>query len=191
MATFNSHSCEWIGTFFRKDPDPGIHPVPFFVSGHVPFKSPDQPIPQIVFILSDNSTFVVSFDMAPRIEPVGLKPVAGDDLGEAAAVMFEMLGHNPEMAGFARSKPGVRVLRGPMILAKARRAGCDDRTCFTDIPGLGPDWKATLAPREGVDAWGAWSLVLERGGSRVELGVCDYASAADTDNPRNAFSIWF
>ena len=136
-------------------------------------------------------TFVISFDMSPRIEPVALKPVIGADLGKHPTAAFEMLGYNPEMAGFARSKPGVRILRGPMILAKARRAGCDDSTCFTDVSGLGPDWKATLAPREGVDVWGAWRLVLERGGSRVELGVCDYASAADTDNPRNAFSIWF
>ena len=47
------------------------------------------------------------------------------------------------MDGFARRRPGVRILKGPFVLAKARS------------------------------------------------GVCDYATAADCDNPRNSFSIWF
>ena len=136
--------------------------------------------------------FELSFDMTPKIVPFSLRPIAGELQADAAS-LFEMTWHNKEMAGFARKKPGVRVLRGPIILAKARRVGDDDKACFTDIEGLDASWRATVVPERNESVWGAWRLSLEcpAGGVRRTMGVCDFASAADTDDPRNSFSIWF
>ena len=135
--------------------------------------------------------FVVKFDMPPRIEPLALRPISGTNLTETATGLFEMRMYNKEMTGFARDKPGVRIMRGPLLLAKARLAGDDDRTCFTDLDGLDGSWKTSLRPVADRKTWGAWELTLEGEGKRVTLGVCDYMSAADFDDPRNSFSIWF
>ena len=137
--------------------------------------------------------FTLAFDMTPRVEPVRIRPIAGGMRANDAALTFEMRGHNNEMAGFARKKPGVRVVRGPLILAKARRVGDDDKTCFSDIEGLDASWRATAVPVSNAEVWGAWQLTVEKpdGSARRTMGVCDFASAADTDDPRNSFSIWF
>ena len=137
--------------------------------------------------------FVLSFDMAPKVVPLRLRPITSEVQADAAATQFEMPGHNKEMVGFARKKPGVRVLRGPLVLAKARRAGDDDTVCFSDIEGLDASWRATVVPVQNESVWGAWRLSLERpaDGVRRTMGVCDFASASDTDDPRNSFSIWF
>ena len=135
--------------------------------------------------------FIVKFDMSPRIERMVLHAITGADLTEPMRRLFEMGMHNKEMIGFARDNPGVRILRGPLLLAKARLAGDDDRTCFTDIDGLDDSWKRSLRPVTNPKVWGAWELILEGKGNRVTLGVCDYMSAADFDDPRNSFSIWF
>ena len=136
--------------------------------------------------------FVLGFDMSPRVERSSALAVKPGEC-EWAMEFFRMTWHNPEMAGFARIKPGVRVLKGPLVLAKARSVGCDDHACFTDVDGLDASWRVSLAPVRNESVWGAWKMTLESpdGGTRRTLGVCDYATAADYDNPRNSFSIWF
>ena len=137
------------------------------------------------------SRFVVKFGMVPRIERFSLLPGADAEEAGKLAVLFEMRAYNKEMMGFARSTPGVRVLKGPLVLAKGRLSGCDDKTCFTDIAGLDESWRATLRPVANAKTWGSWELTLEGRGEKHVLGVCDYMSAADFDDPRNSFSIWF
>ena len=130
--------------------------------------------------------------MSPRVERSAARAVEdGKDIW--ARETFDMRGHNPEMAGFARTRPGVRILRGPLVLAKARSVGCDDHACFADLEGLDESWRVSLAPVPNKSVWGAWRMTLEGpdGRTRRSLGVCDYATAADYDNPRNSFSIWF
>ena len=136
--------------------------------------------------------FVLGFDMLPRVEPSPSMEIK-DGESKTAIKHFGMTWHNPEMAGFARRMPGVRILRGPLVLAKARSAGCDDHACFTDVEGLDASWRVSLAPVPNESAWGAWKMTLESpdGKTRRSLGVCDYATSADYDNPRNSFSIWF
>ena len=136
--------------------------------------------------------FVLGFDMSPRVERSPAMTVKPGECKMALA-HFEKTLHNPEMAGFARRKPGVRIVRGPLVLAKARSAGCNDHDCFTDIERLDASWRVSLAPVRNESVWGAWKMTLESpdGNSRRLLGVCDYATAADCDNPRNSFSIWF
>ena len=136
--------------------------------------------------------FVLGFDMLPRVEPSPSMEIK-DGESKTAIKHFGMIWHNPEMAGFARRMPGVRILRGPLVLAKARSAGCDDHACFTDVEGLDASWRVSLAPVPNESVWGAWKMTLESpdGKTRRSLGVCDYATSADYDNPRNSFSIWF
>ena len=136
-------------------------------------------------------SFSVKFDMSPRIERLALLPGAKPEMEEKVVAQFEMPGYNREMVGLARRAPGVRVLRGPLVLAKARLTGCDDRTCFSDIAGLDAGWSASLCHVHGAKTWGSWELTLEGKGSKHVIGVCDYMSAADFDDPRNSFSIWF
>ena len=138
-----------------------------------------------------SQVFSVKFDMTPRIEVMSPPFAADAKTADSFGVFFEMRSYNKEMIGLARTRSGVRIMRGPLILAKARLSGCDDRTCFTDIAGLDGSWKASLRAVPGKKTWGAWELTLEGGGKRQVLGVCDYMSAADFDDPRNSFSIWF
>ena len=138
-----------------------------------------------------SQVFSVKFDMTPRIEAMSPPFAADAKMADPLGVFFEMRAHNKEMVGLARTRPGVRIMRGPLILAKARLADCDDRTCFTDIAGLDGTWKASLRPISGKKTWGAWKLTLEGKGGCRTFGVCDYMSAADFDDPRNSFSIWF
>ena len=135
--------------------------------------------------------FMLGFDMSPHVERSSATEVK--DMESKAIKYFKMPWHNPEMAEFARTSPGVRILRGPLVLAKARSTGCNDHDCFTDVEGLDSSWRISLIPVRNEAVWGAWRMTLESpdGKTRRSLGVCDYATAADYDNPRNSFSIWF
>ena len=144
-----------------------------------------------VAMSATSHVFSVKFDMTPRIEAMSPPFAAEAKMADTLGVFFEMRSHNKEMVGLARTRPGVRIMRGPLILAKARLSGCDDRTCFTDIAGLDGTWRVSLRPVSGKKTWGAWKLTLEGDGGRRTLGVCDYMSSADFDDPRNSFSIWF
>ena len=103
-----------------------------------------------------------------------------------------MAGYNPEMAGLARKGPGVRVFKGPLLLAKGTRAGATEAATFGDM-GVDGTWKATLVPRpaKGGCTWGAWDAVFEKGGQKKTVPVSDYQSASDGDGWHDSFSIWF
>ena len=103
---------------------------------------------------------------------------------------FEMVVFDKEMNGFARKEPGVRVFRGPLLLAKCMLAGDADREVFGDL-GVDETWSVSLSPRKGAETWGCWKAVFEKGGARKAVGVSDYQSAADFDDWQNSFSIWF
>ena len=145
-----------------------------------------------VQVPSGGATFDLRFAMTPRLEAWTSDFEAPDpDLVRAAAKKdFEMAPHNPEMIGSARTEPGVRLLRGPLILAKCARAGGNDREVLSDI-GIDESWTVRLEPVANDAVWGCWRAFFEKGGEKKAVGVSDYQSAADTDDWRNAFSIWF
>ena len=140
-------------------------------------------------------TFALEFEMPVKVldtvlaDATGTDPKAADD----AAVRFEMKYHNPEMAGLARTAAGARLVKGPLVLAKCLRAGATEAEIFDQetVNGRAASCRATLTPIAGRDVWGAWRLTLTDGQKVKATCVSDFASAADFESWRNAFSIWF
>jgi len=95
------------------------------------------------------------------------------------------------MKGLARRSSGAYVMRGPLVLAKCLRAGEKPERIF-DIRTVNRcDCRVSVEPLSNDSVWGAWKLILSQGEDRRVFNVSDFASAADTDDPDNAFSIWF
>ena len=150
-----------------------------------------------------DNAWTLRFDMAPRMvdwtatdeEPIPPSPQNGHDEIPEYTVHF-MEWYTPDMAGLARHEPAMRVLRGPLVLAKGRLAGTSrEETLFaTTLREAG--WRAVSllpAPRTAANAGVAqpWTLVLERGDETRSIPVADFASVSNIDDPANWFSLWF
>ena len=146
----------------------------------------------VVDVAAGETLLTLSFALPVRIEEWRTDRVPDPELSEYATRNFEMAGYNPEMAGLARKGPGVRVFKGPLLLAKGTRAGATEAATFGDM-GVDGTWKATLVPRpaKGGCTWGAWDAVFEKGGQKKTVPVSDYQSASDGDGWHDSFSIWF
>ena len=140
-------------------------------------------------------TFALAFEMPVRVVDTVLADATGSDpkAEDDAAVRFEMKYHNPEMAGLARTVAGARLVKGPLVLAKCLRAGATEAEIFDQetVNGRAASCRAALTPLAGKDVWGAWRLTLTDGQKVKTTCVSDFASAADFESWRNAFSIWF
>ena len=150
------------------------------------------------------SMWSLSFDFSPRVLPatrqkeLRLPPspqLHSHDVGIYTVHFMEW--YTPEMAGLSRVDPAVRVMRGPLVLAKGRVAGTtrgETLSAFAYQNG-GDGWRATLAPRTpSADCSGAariWNLTLSRGVEQKTIPVTDFASASNMDDPDNWFSLWF
>ena len=112
---------------------------------------------------------------------------------DGALFLFELPSTYPEMRGAARKDLAAYVMRGPVVLAKSARMGLVEQEVFSDTTVNGDErWKATARPVESEGrVWGKWNLTLENGMERRTFLVCDFASAAPSDDWHNAFSIWF
>lgn len=143
-------------------------------------------------IPAGETALALEFDMPARIESwkTDTARKVDADLDLYLRGMFEMPQYNKEMAGFLRGTDGVRVFRGPLLLAKGTLAGDCDRQVFGDL-GIDETWKATLLPRPRAGTWGCWNVTFEKDGVRKTVGAGDYQSIADFDDWRNSFSIWF
>ena len=101
------------------------------------------------------------------------------------------------MAGLSRQGSGMRVLRGPLVLAKGRLAGTSREETLFASTLLGQGWRATtLRPAARTIANAgvvqAWTLVLEKDGAETKsIPVADFASVSNLDDPDNWFSLWF
>jgi len=148
------------------------------------------------------NVWTLRFDMAPRLvdwtgreEPMPPSPQEGHDEIPEYTVHF-MEWYTPDMAGLSRQEPAMRVLRGPLVLAKGRLAGTSrEETLFANSL-RGEGWRATAlrhAPRTAVNVGAAqqWTLVLERHGEVREIPVADYATVSNPDDSGNWFSVWF
>lgn len=131
-------------------------------------------------------TFALVFTRTPKI-----LPFRGQAETDPRASGFETAYENAEMKGRARTTPGVRIQYGPLLLAKSLNAGTAQDAIFRDVLGDGKGWKASLKATTPRKTDGAWKLTLRKGPEEVVLDVGDFATAADGDDPQNAFSIWF
>ena len=103
--------------------------------------------------------------------------------------------YTPDMAGLCRQETALRVLRGPLVLAKGRLAGTSREETLFASSFRNERWQASLrrAPRTAANVGVAqpWILVLTRGDDVREIPVGDFASVSNVDDPANWFSIWF
>jgi len=135
---------------------------------------------------SGKRTFDLEFVRSLRI----VRPTA-----QAGAVPraegFECVYENPEMKGLARKTPAVRLTYGPLLLAKSLRMGTPREEILSEKTVNGTIGAGSLTPVAAKDVWGAWEVRLVGENEAHTFRVCDFASAADADDPKNAFSIWF
>ncbi len=146
----------------------------------------------------DARVYTVKFDMPVRIveRPLPPDPLADEPWGWIRA-RYATDGNktvNQDVSASFRTTAAAMVWRGPLLLAKAKRAGATaDQIATPDtVNGRGFDVKATPLAREGV--WGAWRLEFAKPGEKpFVVDACDFQSAADDPLPEgaNEFSIWF
>ena len=144
--------------------------------------------PRHVVEVEGEKSYNLVFDMPPVIHDRPPETIREDD---DSRWMFEMISYCPESTFSAIDTPRAYITRGPLVLAKSKRAGLRDGEIFTTetINGLG--WTATLTPGKDCGTWSSWILRLQKGDKNKEVPVTDYATATDEDDLRNAFSIWF
>ena len=132
------------------------------------------------------NVFCLEFRRSPRLVDSAVLPGADARAGE-----FETAYENPEMKGLARTVPAARLFYGPLLLAKAKRLGAtrSEILDFKTVNGRG--FACTLRPLKASGVDGAWTAEFAKGGETFSVKVCDFASAADSDDPENLFSIWF
>ena len=135
----------------------------------------------------------LGFDFSPRI--VNWTGRSDDDIRDYVRSFMEYRSKTPEMAGLAREEAGVRVLSGPLVLAKGRLAGTSREETLFAATIRNQGWRASLhpAPRTAANAAVArpWTLLLERAGESRAIPVADFASVSNVDDPSNWFSLWF
>ena len=143
-----------------------------------------------VEVPAGESSLALAFAMPVRVE--SWKPGRSPDpaLAGLEQEWFEMSYHNREMAGLSRKTAGVRVFKGPLLLAKGTRAGAGERETLGDL-GIDESWRVTLVPRPAKQTWGLWDVTFEKGAEKKTVRASDYQSVVDGDAWRDAFSIWF
>ena len=154
---------------------------------------------RVELVADGNRTFAIRFEMPTRIvrrpdigSPALLPGYEHDDRGNDGSLSLYETSVCPEMKGMGRLSNAAYVMRGPLVLTKARVLGLTEKTIFDPqtINSEG-DWSVLTTPRNDTGVWGAWNLTLEKGDVRRVVPVCDLPSAAPNDDWQNAFSIWF
>ena len=148
------------------------------------------------------NAWTLHFDMSPRLvdwtghdEAIPPSPQLNHEAIPEYTVHF-MEWYTPDMAGLSRHEAAMRVLRGPLVLAKGRLAGTPREETLFASTLRGQGWRAaTLRPAactvENAGVAQSWTLVLTRGDETREIPVADYASVSNIDDPANWFSMWF
>ena len=143
--------------------------------------------------------YSISFDMNPRILNRAVEPGPMDAPDDASWAFKRYSdnapkGMNEDVKASWRRKAGALVMWGPLVLAKAQRAGAT-RAEVRDqstVNGLGYEVKLTPLPAD--ETWGLWEAVLSKPGEKpVRTRVCDFQSAGDDPSASgsDSFSIWF
>lgn len=130
--------------------------------------------------------FSISFGRQVRVLDSALP-----DGAAARADEFEFTKENPEMKGLARTTPAARLMYGPLLLAKSKLAGNTQAEIFDVNSVNNKGYACALEPLESQAVVKAWKATFKKGDESFTVNVCDFASAADGDDPENAFSIWF
>ena len=139
------------------------------------------------------SSWSLRFDLSPRL--ANWTGRGDDDIRDYVRTFMEYRSKTPEMAGLVREESGVRILRGPLVLAKGRLAGTPREETLFAATIRNQGWRAALrpAPRTAANAGVVrpWLLDLSRDGESRTVPVADFASVSRVDDPANWFSLWF
>ena len=139
-----------------------------------------------VTVPKGGKAFSVRFFRTPKLIDSNVKPGA-----DPRRRMFEEAQENPDMTNLSRLTPAAHLVYGPLLLAKAKRVTEGAKTILDKESVNGRNFTCTLEPVEAAGVWGAWKATLTDGVETIVRKVCDFASAADVDDPSNLFSIWF
>lgn len=151
--------------------------------------------------VAGGNAWLLRFDLAPRVvewsgqeEAIPPSPQRHSFEVSRYTVHF-MEWYTPDMAGLSRQEPAMRVLRGPLVLAKGRLAGTSREETLFASTLRGQGWRAMLRPAARTAANAGvtqpWTLCFERGPDVVAIPVADFASVSNVDDPANWFSPWF
>ena len=156
---------------------------------------------EVVAAAGENA-WTLRFDMAPRLvdwtgrdEAIPPSPQLNHDEIPEYTVHF-MEWYTPDMAGLSRQEPAMRVLRGPLVLAKGRLAGTSREETLFSSTVREQGWRAAALHQAARTAANAgvtqpWTLVLQRSDETREIPVADFASVSNIDDSANWFSLWF
>ena len=157
-----------------------------------------------VAVPSGKSTWTLAFDLSPRIvrwtargealPPSPKVSKSSTNIGQYAVHFMEW--YTPEMRGLSRTEGAVRILRGPLVLAKGRLAGTSRDETLNATTIRDGNWTVSMrraaeqAENTGVE--NVWLLALTGPHETVKVvPVSDYASLSNIDDPANWFSLWF
>lgn len=100
---------------------------------------------------------------------------------------------NEDVIDRLRKTPGATLVRGPLLLAKSVRVGDTAGQILDPRTVNGGGWSVRLKPVANPDVAGAWTATFTRGDESFRVGVCDFASAADSwyGYYADAFSVRF
>ena len=90
-----------------------------------------------------------------------------------------------------RTSPAVKIMRGPLVLAKAEIVGTPESEMISheSIHGNNPELQLKKISAPGV--WGAWNLIIGEENPRC-IPVCDFISAGDEFKSLGMrFNLWF
>ena len=147
----------------------------------------------------DGDTYTLGFDMAPRVIHRDIVPTPEDEPSRGTWAFDRYAdnapqGANEDVRRSYRRTPAATVMRGPLLLARAQRAGATRNEIRDESTVNGLDCAVSLAPLPATETWGLWDMTLsapERAPLRTR--VCDFQSAGDDPSAvdADAFSIWF
>ena len=157
-------------------------------------KDEDRGTWRTVEVPSGESVHTLAFDLAPRIwapkrTALSEYPEKGPDgKPEWRMWMWTGYGSDNDLLGAARRTPGVEILRGPMLVAKAEVVGTPTEEIAATMSVYGANPSLRMEPVKVNDSWGAWNLTI---GDRT-VPVCDFGSAGDKYEKGGVrFSVWF
>ena len=141
------------------------------------------------------SVYQFSFDLRPRMHAscaTKAKADCGCESGrDWEGKMWAAYGSNKDIEQYMRTSPAVKIMRGPLVLAKAEIVGTSMCELQSKDSVYGTDPKLQLKPMSVSGVWGAWNLMIGEKNPRC-IPVCDFISAGDEFKSQiNSFSLWF
>ena len=158
-------------------------------------EDPDRGSWRTVDAPAGESVYQFSFDLRPRMHASCVTNAKTDDGCENGqdweSMMWAAYGSNKGIEQYMRTFPAVKIMRGPLVIAKAEVVGTPKSELQSKESDYGSNSKLQLKPMSVPGVWGAWNLMIGDKNPRC-IPVCDFISAGDEfKSPGMLFSLWF